>query len=217
MCDVFTLENVSNIISIATPIILLAWFYYSQRQTFSQNYFNEVGGIYSGFTEPISQPEHGGRIYGGIILNIREIDGKGFFKGDFDFAESELYTEGGVTPKDVMRREGIHSFMGKLDFQLYRNRARHPYDPKANRKYKGRLYIVGRLDFNVEHQSLDMFLIAEYEIIHLREMGVLQFRHLKTHKTDAPALPTSFTLHRKIGSSFEPYLNVKEVVFHGRT
>src|SRR5690606_32900554 len=42
MGDKITLEDISNLISIATPFILLIWFYYSQRQTLSKDYFSEL-------------------------------------------------------------------------------------------------------------------------------------------------------------------------------
>ena len=65
LCNI-SLGQVSDFVSIGTPLVLLAWFYYSQRQTLSKNYFEQIDGIYAGFTEPLSYSSNGKRIYGGI-------------------------------------------------------------------------------------------------------------------------------------------------------
>ncbi len=49
-------EKIGILISILTPMILLIWFYYSQKQTLSKNYYREINGIYAGFTKPIHKP-----------------------------------------------------------------------------------------------------------------------------------------------------------------
>jgi hypothetical protein len=212
----WTLENISSAISIATPIILLLWFYYSQRQTLSKSYFDQIDGIYGGFTEPISQLEDTKGLNSGIIMNIRDTDDKGYFKGEFDFAEAITKVENDrLLFKNV--RDGVHTFLGKLNFEIYRDKARHPFKPEENRIYKGTLYIVDRLDFAFENYKIDTYLRAEYDILHYREMQTLKFTLKKLHKTGEPALPTSFVLYKKMGVSFEPYKNVKDVVFRGNT
>ncbi len=212
----WTLEDFSSAISIATPIILLFWFYYSQRQTLSKNYFDQVDGIYAGFTEPISKLDDKKGLNSGIIMNIRDTDDKGYFKGEFDFGETKTEIENDrLFFKNV--RDGVHTFLGKLDFEIYRDKARHPFKPEENRIYKGTLYIVDRLDFAFEDYKIDTYLRAEYDILHYREMQTLKFTLKKRHKEGEPELPTTFVLHKKMGVSFEPYKNVKDVVFLGNT
>lgn len=208
----WTLEQISAAISIATPIILLFWFYYSQRQTLSKYYFDQIDGIYAGFTEPISKLEDTKGLNAGIIMNIRDTDDKGYFKGEFDFGETKTEVENNrVYLRNV--RDGVHTFLGKLNFELYRDKVRHPFKSEENRTYKGTLYIVDRLDFSFEDYNIETYLRAEYDILHYREMQTLKFQLRKLHKSGEPQLPKTFILHKKMGVSFEPYVNVRDVVF----
>lgn len=208
----WTLEQVSATISIATPVILLIWFYYSQKQILSKNYYNEIDGIYAGFTDAIGNPHHNGRIYGGIIMNVRDIDNKGFFKGEFDFGETEMTTQNEI-PIAINLKDGIFTFLGKLNYQFYLNKTRHPFKPKENRTYIGKLYIVDRLDFSFGGYKIEDYLSAEYKIIHYREMQTMKFTLSKVYKNDRPELPKSFVLYKSAGFDFEPYKNVKQTVF----
>jgi hypothetical protein len=211
-----SLDDISDIISITTPIILLIWFYYSQRHTLSKNYFRELDGIYAGFTEPVNKEIDTKGLSAGIIMNIRDTDESGYFKGDFDYAETKAeLIDNEISFRNL--RDGVHSFIGKMDFEIYANKIRHPYKPEENRVYKGILYIVDRLDFSFENYKIETYLRAEYNIIHYREMQTLKFTIKKIHKTDGPQLPESFTLYKKMGFSFEPYRNVKTMVFRGNT
>ena len=210
------LEQISAAISIATPIILLTWFYYSQRQMLSKNYFSEIDGIYAGFTEPISRLENTNGLYSGIIMNIRDTDDKGYFKGDFDFGETQSeIIDNKIEFKSII--DGIQTFIGKVNFSIYRDKARHPFHPEENRIYKGTLYIVDRLDFSFDNYKIEDYLCAEYDIEHYREMQTMKFTLRKLHRQDRPELPEAFTLYKKMGASFEPYKNVKDVVFLGNT
>jgi hypothetical protein len=212
----WTLENISAAISIATPVMLLIWFYYSQKQTLSKSYFDQIDGLYAGFTDPISKLEDIKGLYSGIIMNIRDTDDKGYFKGEFDFAESKTdIVSDRISGRKV--RDGIHTFLGKLNFELYRNKSRHPFRPEENRTYKGTLYIVDRLDFAFDDYKIETYLSAEYDIVHYREMQTLKFTLKKTHKPENPELPKTFTLYKKMGADFEPYKNVKKTVFYGDT
>ncbi len=203
-----TVKDISDIISILTPITLLTWFYYSQKQKFAKEYFNEIDGIYAGFTEPIHQADKGSRVYSGIIMNIRDTNENGYFKGEFDFAETITSSMG-----DIKARDGIHMFLGKLDFSIYRNTKRHPFKPHENRTYVGALYIVDRLDFAFESYQIETYLTAEYDILHYREMQTLKFTLKKIHRKDIPKLPDTFILYKKMGFSFEPYSSLKQTVF----
>jgi hypothetical protein len=179
---------------------------------FAKEYYNEIDGIYAGFTEPINQAGPQGRVYSGIIMNIRDTNEDGYFKGDFDFAETETSSRGNqVFFRNI--QDGIHVFIGKLDFSVYLNKKRHPFRPKENRVYIGTLYIVDRLDFAFDSYKIEDYLSAEYNIVHYREMQTLKFILKEVHRQDSPKLPTTFTLHKKLGFQFEPYSNVKNTVF----
>lgn len=213
ICSEWTLERISAGITIATPVILLIWFYYSQKQTLSRNYFSEIDGIYAGFTDPISAAPPNGSIYGGIILKIRDVNANGYFKGEFEFGEIESL---GNRPEDRNLINGIHSFYGKIDFGLYINKTRHPFKPNDNRIYRGKLYIVDRLDFSFENYKIDDYLCSEYELIHYREMQTIKFSLSKNYKKNSLNIPQSFVLYKSAGFKFEPYSSVKEIVFFNR-
>jgi hypothetical protein len=208
----FGLGDISGLISILTPLVLLLWFYYSQRQVHSNNYFTEVSGIYAGFTTPKVPAPHNGQMHAGIIMNIRSVDSRGFFKGDFDYAETESYTQGGQHLFGNVT-DGVYSFFGDIDFELYRNKKRHPFKLKENRIYKGNLYIVDRMDFQVENYKIEDYLVADYSIEHRREMGTLTFALRKVYKPGSQKFPDKFVLYKSTGLNFEPYKNLKRIVF----
>lgn len=107
-------------------------------------------------------------------MNIRETDDKGYFKGEFDFAETFTETAGNkVGFRNI--RDGIFTFMGEMKFEIYIDKKRHLFKSKENRVYKGKLYIVDRLDFQFENYSFEDYLSAEYEIKHYRESRSLNF------------------------------------------
>jgi hypothetical protein len=193
-----TIEQISEAISIATPIILLIWFYYSQKQTLSKNYFDTIDGIYAGYTEPANRNDKRKGINAGIIMNIRDTDDKGFFKGELDFAELEQKMVGNTVESNNLS-EGIFTFIGKIDFEIYIDKSRHPFKPKENRIYKGTLYFVDRLDFVFESYNIETYLSAEYDIVHYREMQTLKFTLKKTYRPEFARLPESFVLYKKMG------------------
>lgn len=210
-CSTMTLDDISNLVTIFTPVILLLWFYYSQRATLSKDYFSELGGIYGGFLKAVYQPQPGETVYAGIIMNIRDVDNKGFFKGEFDYAE----TLGGQGPQLQGRNitDGIYQFFGEMDFKLFLDKKRHPFKVKKNRIYKGKLFIVDRLDFQFDDYKIEQYVRAEYDIIHYREMESLKFKLSKVYRAGAQELPDNFVLHKSAGFDFEPYKNVKRLVF----
>lgn len=211
-CTTFELDDISNLINISTPIILLIWFYYSQRLTHSKDYFAELSGIYGGFLKATREAKAGGQVHAGIIMNIRDVDSRGFFKGDFDYAESELLVQEGKQVPQIIS-DGIYMFFGEMDYEFYFNKKRHPFKAEKNRKYNGRLFVVDRLDFKFEDYKIDNYLVAEYDIIHFREMETLKFKQTKVYRTGAKDLPESFILYKSAGFDFEPYKNVKRLVF----
>jgi hypothetical protein len=209
----FGLSDISDLISILTPLVLLLWFYYSQRQILTNNYFFEVAkGIYAGFTTPKSQPLHNGQVHSGIIMNIRSVDSRGFFKGDFDYAETESYTHGGQHLFGLIT-DGVYSFFGDLNFEVYRNKKRHPFKLAENRIYKGNLYIVDRMDFNLENYKIEDYLIADYSVVHYREMEAMKFKLRKVYKPGSQKFPDEFVVFKSSGLNFEPYKNLKRIVF----
>ncbi len=211
-----TLEQISEVISIATPIILLIWFYYSQKQTLSKNYFDTIDGIYAGYTEPANKTDKSKGIKAGIIMNIRDTDDKGFFKGELDFAEVEQKIVGNTVESNNLS-DGLFTFIGKIDFKIYIDKSRHPFKPKQNRIYKGTLYIVDRLDFVFESYNIEKYLSAEYDIVHYREMQTLKITLKKTYRSEFARLPESFVLYKRMGFDFEPYKNVKMEIFKENT
>ena len=145
-------------------------------------------------------------------MNIRDIDNKGFFKGEFDFGETEM-TRQNERPIAINLRDGIFTFLGKLNHRLLRNKTRHPFKPEENRQYLGKLFIVDRLDFSFSDYKIEDYLSAEYDIVHYREMQTMKFTLSKVYKADRPELPKTFTLYKSAGFDFEPYKNVKQTVF----
>jgi len=201
------LEDISDLISILSPIILLIWFYYSQKQVLSKNYYGHINGIYSGFVQPTIVGNLTD-LSAGIILNIRDTDENGHFKGEFDYAERNS--------SQILIRS-INTFMGKMEFELYTDKNRNPFDLKDNRVYKGKMFIVDRLDYEFENYKIDDYMRAEYEITHYRELQVMKFKLLKTRASESIGLPSIFTLYRKIGFSFDPYNSVKVTIFDSQT
>ena len=114
-CSEITLKEIADVISIITPIVLVCWFYYSQRHTLSKNYFENIPGIYGGFTDPKNKGGEGYRVYSGIIMNIKDIDSNGFFKGELDFAET-------TTEVHFMENLILNSNSLKYDIRLNPNK-----------------------------------------------------------------------------------------------
>ncbi len=181
------IEDINNLINIFTPIILLFWFYYSQKLKLSKNYFEEINGLYGGFLKPKNEPKKDEMIDSGIIMNIRDIDGKGFFKGEFDFAETLSKLSGDKYLKSVLT-DGIYQFFGEMRFKFHLNKKRHPFRVKKNRKYTGKMYVVNRLDFDIKNYDIKDYLVAEYKITHFREMEVLKFKRKKVYQNQGKNL-----------------------------
>lgn len=204
----WSIEQLSDIFSIATPIILLIWFVYSQRQTLSKKYFSRINGTYAGFTRQNTKNDDN-KVTSGIILKIRDTDDNGFFKGELNFKE--------VKNKLETLAEAHFTFLGKLEFDLRIEKARHPFKPKENRIYKGKLYIIDRFDFLFEEYKIEDYLSAEYDVVHYREMEVLSFILTKNYKETTRNLPNNFTLYKSMGFNFEPYKNVKRLLFENQS
>jgi len=206
-----SLEDISNIISVGTPLILLIWFYYSQKQSLSKNYYNQIDGIYAGYTSPTIPPE-GKFTKAGMVFTIRDTDNSGYFKGELEFVEirhwsnnQQLYSERVV--------EASYTFLGNMRFELYIDKTRHPFRLEENRIYTGILTIVDRLDFQFEEFKIEDYSSAEYKITHYREMQVMKFDLIKKHRPDFALLPNSFTLYKSMGFNFEPYASIKFDLF----
>ena len=205
------IEHWSLIIGIFTPIVLLWWFFYLQRQS----YYEEILGIFAGYTEPSNKTksitEEQGRINSGLIMNFRDVS-NGFYRGEFDFRENLSSIN-----ENRFLSDGIHSFYCKMNHKIYFIKSRNPLKHQENRIYKGKLYIVMRLDIDFENQKIENFLIAEYDIKHYREMKVMKFTLSKIHKEEFLRTPESFILYKSLGLGFEPYKNVREDIFRGFT
>ena len=208
-CIPLSLDEVANAISIATPFILLIWFFYSRKETYSGIYYSELKGIYAGYTYSIVSAKGTYGLDCGIIMNIRNSDENGFFKGELDYAE----TIHDRNFQFINKVDGVYTFLGKLNYEYYRDKNRHPYKPSENRVYTGILYIVDRRDFNFENFDIETYTRAEYLITHYREMQVLKFELKKIYNKDLAKLPETFMLNKKPGFDFEPYINLKKTVF----
>jgi hypothetical protein len=209
-------EKISALISIITPLILLFWFYYTQRQTLSKFYFDEINGLYAGFTKPISASEDGGKVNSGIVMNIRDINNGGYFKGELDFSETTTRMEFN-TVRFRLLSDRMQTFFGKMNYQIHLSKDRHPFKAEENRVYTGILYIVTRLDFLFEGNDFEKAILAEYDITHYREMGLMKFKLKQTYGKVKPNLPEQFVLNKSVGFEFEPYVNVRKIVFNGET
>lgn len=203
-----TLEKLSALFGIITPPILLFWFYHTRKQNFN----NEFLGIYAGYMNNENIPNTQKTIESGLIMNIRDISGGGFFRGEFDYRKniSTIYD-------DVMSQDGIYTFYGKINYRFYFPKVRHLLKPKQNRIYKGKLTIVMRLDFQLETQSIEQFSQEEYKFDYYRELRVLKFLQTASSKNQSNNIPKEFLLHKGLGLNFEPYKNVKETIFRGFT
>ncbi|MGV3686185.1 MAG: hypothetical protein ACO1NS_11200 [Daejeonella sp.] len=209
------LSDVSDALGILTPPILLFWFYYSQKLTLSKNYFDEIDGVYAGFAKPVGPFSQNKGVHAGFIMNIVETNTNGYFKGSFDYGENQYLTQE-FTPKYDLVRSGAFTFFGKIDYKMYKDKSRHPYNLNENRTYQGILYIVDRLDFPDEF-NIEMYVKMEYRITHFREMQTFKFELIKDSPLNSFELPKSFTLYKRTGVVFEPYENVKIAVFNGTT
>jgi hypothetical protein len=211
------IEHLNNLFGVFTGVILSVWFYYSQKQTHSKRYYDEIDGKYGGFTTPTSPKKEEKGLQSGIILTIRDTDDKGFFKGEMDYQEIETEVVGNHIEHTILK-ESILTILGKLDFRLHLDKTRHPFKPNQNRTYTGNFYIVDRFDFNFKDYKIEQYIHAEYKIEHYREMGVMMMSLVKDYRPEQKLnLPVTFTIQKSIGVNFEPYKNVKDVVFGGNT
>jgi hypothetical protein len=134
----FSLSDLNDIIGISTPIILLLWFYFSQHLKLSDKYHSEIIGKYAGFTETVNpelEKKESGKIYSGILMKILDIDTNGYFKGEFKYGEN-LSVSGNRTVEFRQIMDGIYTFLGKIDFEIYLPKNRHPYKTSDNRQYR---------------------------------------------------------------------------------
>jgi len=214
--DRFSLSDLNDLVGISTPIILLMWFYFSQRLKLSVKYFSEILGNYAGFTETLNpelERKENGRIYSGILMRIMDVDTNGYFKGEFQYGENLIVSGDRVVEfRQVM--EGIYTFLGKMDFKLYWKKNRHPYKISENRRYLGKLYIVDRLDYQYEKYDFETYVKAEYNIFHFREMKALKFTFVRSTGENIK-LPEEFILDRQLDLTFNPSVNVKSTAFRG--
>jgi hypothetical protein len=210
-----TLEQTSNVISIITPIVVLIWFYYSRKQILSKDYYSEIKGIYAGYTEPFRMTTNLENVHAGIIMNIRDADSSGNFRGEFEFREKLYVAENSkLISKNVTGAS--YSFIGKMNYSLHFDKKRNPFRPKENRTYLGKLYIIERLDISFQDYKMEKYYVAEYKIIHFREMQSLKFEFKKDYKSGI-ICPKSFVLYKKFGFDFEPYKVVKNWAFNNET
>lgn len=199
-----SIEIIANILSIATPVILLIWFLYMSWQQNSKNLYDEVRGDYAGLISSEETSDGISPTYGGIILRIVNINSDGYFKGEFDFGES----------KDLkILSDGNYVFIGKVNYCFYINRIRVPFVKKENRVYRGKLYVVERLDTpagQINQEELSNF---EYDFTYYREIQQIQLDKLVIKSTVNQNIPSQILLSKKLDIMFEPYGIVKQLCF----
>lgn len=209
---IYWLELASQIFGLFTPIILLVWFCYSQYINYLKTYCKEIEGTYAGFVNSSRNLTDTKGLNAGIIMHVKDVNDKGFFKGEFEYGETLLTFKNNI-PTKLPVSTGIHFFLGKLDYRFYLDKIRHPLKSKENRVYKGKLYVITRFDFPFETIEIEEYLHAVYNVIHYREMKILKFTLLDSYEETAQKLPMEFTLYKSAGFSFEPLTGVNHVVF----
>jgi hypothetical protein len=180
---------------------------YSQEEKFRKNYFGEIPGIYGGYTVPTILAEEGTTVYAGAILSIKSINSDGFFIGEFDYGERN-----GSLPEPQLI-QSINTFYGKINYSVTFKKSVHPLKPETNRIYKGKVYVVDRLDIPFKISTIESFMTHEFDLIHYREMGVLELTFFKEYRKGAFDYPQSLILQKSKGVGFEPYQTLKDTVF----
>ena len=201
-------EHINQVVGIGTPIILLTWFCYSQYQLYFMNYCSEIAGRYAGFPELDNKYRNGHRIQTGLILNICDVDSKGYFRGEFSYGKTTYNNQFEITPLQI----GVHVFLGKLNYIFYWDKKRHTLKVEENRVYFGKLYIIDRLDFQFEKIKMDQYLQMEYSITHYRELKAMKFSLLKNYRKESDQLPNDFILYKSIGLTTEPLQGAQEII-----
>ncbi|MEJ5995233.1 hypothetical protein WG904_12465 [Pedobacter sp. Du54] len=207
-CMFFQIDvsKLADIVSVGTPIVLLIWFAISRKTQLEESFYKDFVGHYGGFTEPIDKSS--GIDHGGFLLRILNIDSNGYFLGEFDFGEIKTTISSDKRLSFQQMRDGIYTCLGKIDHEIYASEDRHPMKVDQNRIYKGKFYVVDRLDFQFKSYNFENYIQLEYDLIHYREMKVIELKLTKTHK-EISQLPAEITAHKKIGLSHDVYESVK--------
>jgi hypothetical protein len=204
-----TLDGTAQIFEIFTPVILFIWFLYSQEEKFRKNYQGEIPGIYGGYTTPVIAAPPGHTIYAGAILSIKSVNSDGFFIGEFDYGERDRAREDG--PPQII--SSLNTFFGHINYHVSFKRDVHPLKPETNRTYKGKLYVVDRIDIPFKISAIESFITYEFDVTHYREMGVLELTFSREYRKSGFEYPQSLILQKSKGIGFEPYQTLKETVF----
>jgi len=199
------------LISIATPIVLGVWFAITRKSHLSETYYQEITGSYGGFTEAIDA--NIGVDHGGFLLRIINIDSNGYFLGEFDFGESKTSVLSNHQFATQQMRDGIYICLGQIDHQIYTSEDRHPMKAYENRTYTGKFYVVDRLDFQFKSYNFENYIQLEYDLVHYREMKVIELKLVKTHR-EISQLPAEITVHKKIGLTNDVYDMVQWSAFN---
>lgn len=208
---------ISDLTGVLTGIVLILWFFYSRRNTKRKEYFDLIDGSYSNYTPPTFAPEYNGTMYAGMIMRIREANNDGYFFADMHYKECESATVGGHWAMRL-KSEGIFFFKGRLNYRSQTPRFfkyRDPFKVEDNRTYLGEMFMVDRLDFDIQNQNLDQYVRAIYKLIHYRDLNVIKLEFQKQIQEEQFKLPKSFTLQKKLGIALEPYDSLKHDFFYG--
>ena len=208
--SIFNISTLSEIISIGTPVVLLIWFAITRKTQLQESYHRDILGHYGGFTSPIDETI--GTNHGGFLLRILNVDANGYFIGDFDFGENKVTISDNKQLSFQQVRDGIYTCLGRIDHTIYRSKDRHPMKVNENRTYTGKFYVVDRLDFSFKSYNFENYIQLEYDLIHYREMNVIELKLVKTYK-DISQLPAEVTVHKKVGLNHDVYDSVRFSAF----
>ncbi|MFN0031701.1 MAG: hypothetical protein ACKVOR_06040 [Flavobacteriales bacterium] len=208
-----SLESISNLFSIFTPLVVLFWFWHSYKDSLSKKYYSEINGIYAGYATPLGKATKGGKLEAALYLTIRNTDDNGYFKGEVEIREIEGFGGPQAYQREI-RRDAIYTFLGKLDYKFKFDTNRHPAIAEQNHKYYGNLWFT-RLDLNID-QNPQEFIQYEFSLTHYREKETLEFRLIKAYPNTTD-IHANFQLHKRTGNSFDPSNHIRFLFGIGKT
>lgn len=206
MCTSLSLDEVSQIFSIATPIILFCWFLFARKNKFKQEYLKEIPGKYGGWyrNEMVT-----GKYteQGGVTLEIFQIDSNGNFKGQFSQSGNSEDKRPTIPIKSEVHATVFCAGKLKHSWNLKPFRKRGFLEKGDNRIYYGELYAISRLD--VAPKKKEEIIDKTYAVTHYRESGILAFK-LKYQKNWDHHLPLLFDLFKSFDHMMDPYKAILE-------
>ncbi len=156
------------------------------------------------------QPEtEGYRIYGGMILSMKDINSSGYFRGEVDYSEKKFTND-----TEKLLNDGVYFFFGDIDYSLWKwPFDRNPFIKEQNRTYEGVLYFVDRLDIHLDTQDIYNFLQATYKVKYYRDYRAIELQLVKREERMKNPLPEKIFLYKDVKLNLSPYKDVKQIIF----